>query len=480
MASYSQQVVRSFLWQGGAQAAGQIISWLATIAVIRFLSPADYGLMAMANVFLGFFFLFADLGFGAAAVQARTLEKDELRRMLGIVLVAHFSGFVAMFSGASLVASFFGEPRLAPVIRVLAVNFLLLAVAVLPQAQILREMEFRTKARIDMLSTVASAAVTLALAALGKGVWALVAGALVNHAVRAVAFNVARPMAIVPALTLPRGAISHLVRFGALISISRVLFFLYGQVDVLIGGRVLHAAAIGEYAVALSLAVIPLEKVLPVITQVSFAAFSRIQADIDRVKRNALRAMQLVALVCFPAFLGMAAIAGDLVPVVLGKQWLHLVVPFQILCVTLPFMAINSLLAPAILAMGRPGLNAANTAVTLLFMTVAALGGVHYGVIGLCIGRLIALPCVLAVTSWQSLPVLNIRYSELASRCAFPIAASIAMAAGVMSLRQTLAPLGVSVLRLSVLIAAGALLYGGFVLLFQRVVVRDLIGLVRS
>ena len=58
LASYSQQVVRSFLWQGGAQIAGQAVSWLATIVVIRFLAPADYGLMAMANVFLGFFFLF--------------------------------------------------------------------------------------------------------------------------------------------------------------------------------------------------------------------------------------------------------------------------------------------------------------------------------------------------------------------------------------------------------------------------------------
>jgi teichuronic acid exporter len=476
--SYSQQVVRSFLWQGGAQAAGQIISWLSTILVIRFLLPADYGLMAMANVFLGFFFLFADLGFGAAAVQARTLDKDELRRMLGMVIIAHVSGFVIMFAGASLVGQFFGDPRLAPVIRALSFNFLLLAAAVLPQAHVLREMEFRVKARIEVIALVPAAAITLAMAAAGKGVWALVAGAIASQAIRTIAYNVARPTLLVPSFS--RGAIAGLARFGALISLSRILFFLYGQVDVLIGGRILGTDAIGEYSIALSLAVIPLEKVLPVITQVSFAAFSRIQAEPDRVQRNVLRAVQLVSLICFPAALGMAAVAGDLIPVVVGPHWVHMIVPFQILCLTMPLMAINALYAPAILAMGRPGLNAWNTAVSLAFMTLAAFGGVKFGVIGLCVARLIAFPCVLLITSWRTLLSLKIPYLEFANKCAFPAAASVVMAAAVVSFRSVLGPFGVSAWRLGALIAMGALLYGGLVLLFQRVVVRDLIGLVRG
>src|SRR5438309_7578843 len=113
--------------------------------------------------------------------------------------------------------------------------------------------------------------------------------------------------------------------------IDRLMCFLYAQFAVVLGGRVLGKEALGLYAVALSLATIPMEKVLPVITQVSFAAFSRIQSDPERVRRNILRAVQLVALVCFPAFLGMAAIAAELIPVVLGARWMQLIVPFQLL-----------------------------------------------------------------------------------------------------------------------------------------------------
>ncbi len=476
--SYSQQVVRSFLWQGGAQTVGQTVSWLATIVVIRFLSPADYGLMAMANVFLGFFFLFADLGFGAATIQASTLERDAIRRMFGIVLITHFGGCALMLVMAPLAADFFHEPRLALVIRVLSLNFLLVAAYTLPQAQVVREMDFRTKARIDMLAVVPAAVIALALAVAGFGVWALVAGGTITHAVKAIGYNLVRPLSLTPLLSWD--AMSGLAQFGALVTLDRLLFFMYGQADIVIGGRVLGKEAIGLYAVALSLAVIPMEKILPVITQVAFAAFSRIQADVERVRRNVLRAVQLISLACFPAFLGMAAVAGDLIPVVLGPQWVGMILPFQLLCLTLPLKAVNTLFAPAILAVGHAGLNAANTAVALVIMTAGILVGVQYGVIGLCLAWVIAYPIVFLVTSWRSLRILGIPYSDFLSRCAFPTAASIVMAAGVLALRAALAPLGVSAIRLALLVTAGAVMYGGFVLLLQRPAVRDLVAVVRN
>lgn len=476
--SYSKQVVRSFLWQGGAQAVGQAVTWLATIVVIRFLSPSDYGLMAMANVFLGFFFLFADLGFGAAAVQAPTLERDELRRMLGIVLVTHAGGFVLLLAGAPYVATFFGEPRLAGVVRALAVNFLLVAAYALPQAQVLRDLDFRTKARIDLFALVPAALASLGLAISGAGVWALVAGALVTHTLKAVAYNFTRPVLLVP--TLSRGAIKGLAQFGALITVDRVLYFLYGQADMVIGGRVLGKEALGLYAVAVSLSAIPLEKILPVITQVSFAAFARIQSDAERVRRNVLRAVQLVSLICFPAFLGMAAVAPDFIPVLLGPRWLALVVPFQLLCLVLPLKAVNTLFSPAILAVGRAGLNASNTAIALTIMMVALVVGVRYGVTGMCLAWLIAYPAVFAVTSWRSLRCLGIPYSTFVDSCVFPAAASVTMAVMVLVLRELLTFLGATALKLALLVTTGVVLYTLAVLLFHRGTVRQLLAMVRS
>ena len=478
MSSYSRQVVQSFLWQGGAQTVGQIISWIATIVVIRFLSPADYGLMAMANVFLGFFFLVADLGFGAAAVQAEEVDGDQLRRLFGIVLMTNGMACVVTFGVAPVVAALFREPRLANVIRVLSVNFLLLSAFVLPQAQLMREMDFRSKARIDVAAMALSAVSSLVLAVLGGGVWALVAGALVLNGARAILYNLVRPTRVAPVFSWR--AIGALAQFGMLVTVDRLLYFLFTQVDVLIGGRVLGKELVGLYAVALALAVIPMDKVLPVITQVSFAAYSRIQNDHERVRRNLLRAVQLVALFCFPAFYGMAAVANDLVPIVLGPRWTQLIVPFQLLCLALPLKAIASLYQPALLGIGRPRVNLWNMAFALGAMTLAILIGVSHGVVGMCLAWAIGYPVVFTVNTQRSLRTLGVSASDFLSRCCFPFAAGLIMAAAVIAFRDVLEPGVAPSVRLSSLIVIGAALYGGSVLAFQRMVVQELIAAVRS
>ena len=73
-AALDRQVVSSLKWQAGAQAIGQAVTWLSTLVVIRLLSPEAYGLMAMAGVLTSFFLLVADMGIGAATVQASTVS----------------------------------------------------------------------------------------------------------------------------------------------------------------------------------------------------------------------------------------------------------------------------------------------------------------------------------------------------------------------------------------------------------------------
>jgi hypothetical protein len=119
-------------------------------------------------------------------------------------------------------------------------------------------------------------------------------------------------------------------------------------------------------------------------------------------------------------------------------------------------------------------------ALALVAMTAAILVGVRYGVVGMCLAWAVAYPGVFGVITWRSLRSLGMSVAEFGSRCVFPAVASVSMAAGVVLLRDALAPFGVSVWRLGVLIGAGAMLYVGAVLLFQRVAVRQLLGVVRG
>jgi teichuronic acid exporter len=478
-ASFSgSAVVRSFAWQGAAVALGQAISWVSTIVVIRLLSPEDYGLMAMAGLFVGFLLLVSDLGVGAAAVQSRKMDAEQMRALFGFVLAANAALAALTLAAAPLVAAFFQEPRVVPLLRALAAGFALIALYVLPQALLMRDLQFDRKARADVLAAALGALVTLGMAIAGAGVWSLVGGLLATHAVRAIAFQLLCPYLRLPSFAFRehRGAF----QFGGLITLDRMLWWSYGKIDIAIGGRFLGGAALGLYSVALSLASIPLEKVMPVVTQVSFAAFSRIQDDRDRVRRNVIRSVQSVSLVSFPAFVGMAAVAPEAVPLLLGDKWQEAVLPFQLLCAVLPLRALASLFPPALFGIGRPRVNVVNMLLTVVAMAAAFAVGVRHGVVGLCLAWVAAYPPAFALTSWRALRALEIPPSEVAAAGSFFLGASLVMGASLLGVRLLAPPSLGPLLLLAAMIATGVSVYAGLVLLFQRRVLREFAGLVRS
>ena len=120
--SLQSQALSGFRWSAGLKVFSQIITWAITIFVIRLLTPADYGLLAMATVSVAFLTMFSELGLGAAVVQKSTVEEPLLRRVMGVVLVLHFFLAALLVLVAPLVADFYNEPRVTPILRVLSLQ----------------------------------------------------------------------------------------------------------------------------------------------------------------------------------------------------------------------------------------------------------------------------------------------------------------------------------------------------------------------
>lgn len=470
--SFQQRVIRSFLWMGGGQVLGQAATWLATLVVIRLLTPMDYGLMTMAMIFLGFLFVIADLGIGAAAVQTSELAEEELRTMTAAVLLTSGAGFLLTHLAAPWLAVFFHEPRVTPIVRVLSINFPLMAIYHLPQARLVRGLEFDVKARVDLLVALTSAATSLTMALAGAGVWALVGGILAQNTARALFFQIARPTPLIP--DFRRFFTDPLVQFGVLVTLDRILYFMYSYADVTIGGRVLGKEVIGLYTVAVTVTSIPVQKVMPIVNQISFAAFSRIQTEGERVRRNVLRAIQFAGLLGFPTFFGMAAVAPDFVPLLLGTQWEEAILPLQLLCLVVPLKMFSTLIPPALLGIGRPAVNLVNVLIIFLVMTGALLIGVNFGLLGLCLAWVIGFPIAFGITTTRALHTLQLGWSDFIGQIATPVLASIAMAAAVGALRLAIIDLLPALPRLLTLIAAGATVYAAIILLTARSAVTEL------
>jgi O-antigen/teichoic acid export membrane protein len=461
---FRTKVLRGLYWLTVGTFAGQLISWVSTLIVIRLLLPKDYGLMAMAGTALALLTTFSELGIGASIVQAENPAEEEIRQIYGFVLLTSAAGWLICHLAAPLAAAFYREPDLVPVLRVMNINLILIALYMVPQAIFIREMDFKAKTAIDLSAQIGSASASLLCALAGMGVWALVAGSLTLNAIKAVAFNRARSKRYRPLFRFAGSG--KFLSYGAALTGSRLFYSLYHLSDTVVVGRFLGNASLGIYAVAMNLASLPAEKVLPLITQISFASYARIQNDRERIRRNLLRTTGFIAFSGFPVFWGMAAVAPEAIPLILGPKWTSVVVPFQLLCLMLPLKALGPVLASTVNAIGKANVNLVNTALTGALMTAAFLAGVREGITGVCLAWVIAYPVAFLFTCAHNLKVLGFSKKQYAETIAFPVLAAAAMAMIVLAARRIvpLPPLN----SLVVLTAVGMISYAGMTLLFRR------------
>lgn len=477
MKSYKQKVIHAFLWMGAGTLVGQLVAWISTIFVIRLLTPSDYGVMAMVLTFAYFMQMISEFGIGAAIIQKDKVDNNQIRQVHGFVLIFCLLGSILTYFSAPLVAAFFNEDGLVNLVKFISLNFILVAFYTVPQSLLVREMNFKSKAKVDFSSQVITALTTLILAFLDFGVWALAIGVVISHVVKVIGFTLSYGSWIWPDFRFTQ--IKSFFNYGMILTFERMLWYVYIQADIVIGGKMLGGAALGFYNVALTLSSLVLDKILPTVTQIVFASYSRIQSDIERINRNLLTSIKLISAILFPISYGMAAVAPEALPLLLGNKWIPIIVPFQILCFIAPFKGLGALFPPALFAIDKPKVNLANMAIAALIMTLAFYIGAHWGIIGLSVAWLAGYPFVFFIIMRRCLHNLNMGMKIVLLELLFPIASSILMFIVIYLFRNSFPEYSQLVLFISSTLL-GVMLYFALVLLFKKDSYMELVSFIRK
>ncbi|MDQ3185264.1 MAG: lipopolysaccharide biosynthesis protein, partial [Pseudomonadota bacterium] len=452
-----EQALSGFRWHASAKLASQVVTWAITLVVIRLLTPEDYGLLAMSTVFVLFLGTFSEFGLSAAVIQKADVDEPLLRKVFGATLVIHFLLAALLMLAAPLIASFYAEPRVVLVIRVLSLQIILAAFEVIPNAQLQRRMEFRNRSLLDLSGAIIGSVTTLTMALAGQGVWALVVGALVGQTWRTIGMNWLAPFLHWPEFSV-RGMRS-LLRFGGQVTASQVLWVFFTQVDIVICGKWLGKEALGFYSVAMHLASLPNQRVLGIINQVAFPAFSRMQNDVRKVGENVLLGIRILSFFAFPLMWGISSIAHEIVQVILGAKWTPSAIPLQVLGLIMPLRMITNFVPAAIQGMGRSDILLRNAIWASVILPLAFLIGVNWGLLGISLAWLVASPLMFLQSMWRVLPALGLRMSQLFKAMMPAAGAGFIMYIAVTAMRYTFMDGQGGVLRLCVMVAVGALAY---------------------
>jgi len=470
--SLSQKVLSGLIWTAGSRFLGQILTWAITIVVIRLLSPTDYGLLAMAMVFVNFLILMSEAGLGAALVQAPKVDDAELRSIFGAVILVHSALFVLLVAAAPLIARFFEEDHLVLIIRVLALQLLISMFGVIPNSLLTRELDFKRLSLIALTGVLCGSLSTLGLALSGYGVWALVIGSLITQLWNTVAINVMAPFLKRPDFSL-RGA-RKLVVFGGQVTGARALWFVYSQADIFVAGKLLGTELLGFYSVSMHLASLPVQKLSAVINQVAFPAFAQSQNSPRVVSLYLVKSMRVLGFVAFPVLWGISSIAPEIVAVLLGPKWEAAVVPLQVLPLVMPLNLISSFLNTAFQGIGRGGVVFMNVLTACLVMPAAFWAGANWGLLGLCIAWVLGFPLVLVANLWRMLPLISLKFRDVLSALAPAALTSAGMYAAV-SISRYLAADGLgAAFLMALLVGVGVASYAMLVWTTNRTAVDEI------
>ena len=409
-AGLTGRTVAGFKW-AGLSAVAQAVASLAILAVLsRLLTPADFGVVAIALIFVTAAQVLGYRNLGSAIVQRHDLNE---RHVAAALTLSGGAGAVlagALWLLAPPIGRFFAEPAVAPALGAMPLAIAIGGLATVPECLLHRRLRFRALAAAELLSQVLGyGLVAIAMAALDFGVWALVWGSVAREAVFAAMVLAAAPR--LPRPGLARREAGEVLRTGA--GFSSIAFFelLARQGSRLIVGRSLGAASLGHYTRATALAGFA---GYPgrIVTRVLFPAMAQRQHRTDRLGAVYLHGSEFLALLALPASLMLAVSAPEIVAVVLGAQWDAAVPVLQVLATGAAFRFGGLLNTPVTRAMGtlrRVTWRLALYACVLLAGTVAAS---RWGLSGVAAAAVFAF-----AASWLMMTQLALSLLGLGWRC---------------------------------------------------------------
>lgn len=332
--------VNGVKWTMTATIVNSVLQVGYTGVMARLLSPAAFGLVALAGVILRFGVYFAKMGMERAIIQKPDLTERDVRAAFtsSVLLGAFFAGL--LMAGAPLAASIVHQPEVIPVVRALALGIFMSGLNGTAMSLLHRAMRFRALALFEMASFLLSyLGLGLLLAWQGFGVWALVAATLGQGLIMTILAYGAVRHTLRPLFSWE--AYRPLLAYGSRMSAISFVEFVTMSLDTLLIGRLLGPAALGIYTRGGLLIGLPVYLLSSNIAKVVFPSFSQVQANRARLREVYLSSITLVAMLVTPVCAGAAVAAPEIVRVMLGEKWLAAVPILQVISITYVLSAVT-------------------------------------------------------------------------------------------------------------------------------------------
>lgn len=373
-----KKTVSSLLWRFLERCGAQGVTFLVTIVLAGLLAPEVYGLMALVTVFTAILQVFVDSGMGNALIQKKDADDLDFSSVFFFNLVMCIALYILLFFCSPLIATFYHNPELTSVIRVLGITLLISGVKNVQQAYVSRKLQFKRFFFATLGGTIGAALIGITLAYMGFGIWALVSQNLFNTMIDTVIlwFTVRWR----PKLLFSFERLKGLLRYGWKLLVSSLLHTFYLNLRTLIIGKLYMPADLAYYEKGQSFPTLIVSNINASIDSVLLPTMSGVQDSRESVKAITRRAIVTSSYLMWPMMVGLAVVAKPLVVLLLTEKWLEAVPFLQISCFALGLEPLQTANLNAIKAMGRSDIYLKLEIIKKSISILILLLSMHFGV----------------------------------------------------------------------------------------------------
>ena len=433
-----QQAIRSAKWALLNNFIPKLLTLSLTTVLARLLTPEDFGLVGIGTLVVSLVSMSQQTGFSQALIQRQARQEEAASVALWLNLSLSLILYAILWVSAPVLATFYEEPRLSSVLRVLGLQIVISSVSTIQSSLMLRQFRYQRLFYIQTASTLAPFLVSIPLVFAGLGYWALIYGSMTSSFVSVILFwwfERWQPRAIFD-LQIAR----QLSGFSGFVLLESILAWMLVYLDNGIVGKVLGTKALGLYALGFNLAVMVISIPISAITGLTLPLFSRMQVDPAALRKAYLAGTRLVATYCIPAGVGLALISDPAARLLFGENWAGLGTILSILSLYAGFGHLWVLNGDAFKALGRPDIMPRIYIPVLLIMIPAYVISAHYGLIAFTIVRSFVVLVGAVPHTWWAVRVMSLPRSYLWQSCHAQIIPTALMAASVLALFKVFSP----------------------------------------
>lgn len=351
MANKKNEVFANFIWRFAERCGAQGVSFLLSIILARLLMPEVYGELAIVIVIISLLNTFINSGMGVALVQKKDADELDFSTLFYFNFISGLLLYVILFFIAPLIANFYANTRLIPVIRALGFSLIIAGVKNIQISYVSKNLIFKKFFYSTLAGSVISALIGIVMAYCGFGIWALVAQYIINDVISTLVlwFTISWR----PKWQFSVERLKGLFSYGWKLLISNLLSSLYENVRQLLIGKIYTTKELAFYNKGNNFPTIIITNINYSIDSVLLPTMAREQNDVERVKSMTRRSIRTSTYIIAPMMVGLAVCAEPLIKLILTEKWLECVFFLRIFCVTYMFYPIHTANLNAIKAMGR-------------------------------------------------------------------------------------------------------------------------------